>query len=566
MKLFSIKENKVTLVFLSIFFLIGLILRTYQLESFPVGFHIDEASKGYSAYSILKTGMDDNGNLFPLYIDIFGDNSPSGYHVLAVIPVAILGLTEFSVRLPGAISGALSIFAIYLLSYVVFKNKTLGIISAFLLTISPWHINLSRASNEGLISLFFIMVGFACVFWSIETKRKKYILIGTAILCISFLFYQTPRLFVPSMYLGSLLFFLTVYRNKLKTSFKKILILSFVALVIVDFILIFVIQGGSGRFSQVNIFTYPETQLVLDEQIREDGVIHTTNTVTRIFHNKLINFPLAYVSNYFSYFSLNFLFINNLPPWYSVPGMGVLYISLFPFILYGIFKSAWDKNHIQKILLIWVVLSPMAAATALDTNNIHRAIVLFPILEILGAYGMYCIYNLIPKGKNIFAVLISLLLFANMAYFLHQYFVHAKIHRPWYRNVGFKEMMEQVNNSYDSFDYFIVTKSTGGIYPLVQFYSNYDPSTYLKEGSPKDKPFDGFGKFFFVSHECPSLMKDEKYPKGKLLFINNGVCKNDIRYKEEVIYRPDNTPSFKIVDPNIKMREDADILDPEKDF
>ena len=59
-------------------------------DSFPVGFHIDEASLGYNGYSMLKTGKDEHGNRFPLYIDMFGDNRPSGYHYLTIIPIAFL--------------------------------------------------------------------------------------------------------------------------------------------------------------------------------------------------------------------------------------------------------------------------------------------------------------------------------------------------------------------------------------------------------------------------------------------------------------------------------------------
>lgn len=568
MKFLNLRRNKTIITLLGVVFLIALTLRLFQLESVPVGFHIDEASKGYSAYSILKTGKDDNGNIIPLYIDIFGDNSPSGYHILTIIPVAVFGLTEFSVRLTGAIFGALSIFAIYLLTISLLKNKYVGILSAFLLAVSPWHINLSRASNEGIVALFFIMLGFALVFLSIKSENKILLLAGTAAASLSFFFYQTPRLFVPLMYFASILIFMFMEKTKLKNSFRKALIISFLGVIILDFILIFVIPGGSGRFTQVNIFSYPETQLVLDEQIREDGVLNTENIVTRIFHNKAINFPIAYISNYFNYFSLNFLFINNLPPWYFVPNMGVLYLALFPFIVYGIFKTAADKSITPKIILIWVLLAPMAAASAIDTNNIHRAIVLFPAFEILAALGMYTLYKRFPRVSKIILCTIVLLISMNFLYFIHQYYVHAKIHRPWYRNNGFKEVMQVINSSYDSYDTFIITKSMGGTYPLVQFYTQYNPKTYQQEGSPKDKAYSGFGKFFFVSHECPSFMRmrDKKYPTGKVLFINYGACKSDIRYKEQIINKPDNSPAFKIVDPQIKLREDSDALDPEKDF
>ena len=64
---------------LGIIVLIALILRLYRLSDVPVGFHGDEASIGYNAYSLLKTAKDQNGNFLPLAIDQFGDFRPAGY-------------------------------------------------------------------------------------------------------------------------------------------------------------------------------------------------------------------------------------------------------------------------------------------------------------------------------------------------------------------------------------------------------------------------------------------------------------------------------------------------------
>src|SRR3989338_2780930 len=101
-------KNLITYLLLSLIFIFALFLRFYNLGNYPVCFHQDEASLGYNAYSLLLTGKDDNGNPSPLYIDMFGDNSPSGYHYLTVLPVKFLGLTEFATRFIGALFGSLT--------------------------------------------------------------------------------------------------------------------------------------------------------------------------------------------------------------------------------------------------------------------------------------------------------------------------------------------------------------------------------------------------------------------------------------------------------------------------
>src|SRR5690606_24122680 len=128
------------------------------------------------------------------------------------------------------------------------------------------------------------------------------------------------------------------YRRELT---KKIVVNNFTAALFVGFIalsLVFLVTGGTGRFNQVNIFSHPETQLILEEQIQEDGVIGTPLFETRIIHNKLINFSLTFLENYFEYFTGQFLFMKGgLPNWYIVPNVGLLFIVLLPGIIYGLY-------------------------------------------------------------------------------------------------------------------------------------------------------------------------------------------------------------------------------------
>jgi len=191
-----------TYILLGSIFLLALVLRVYMLSQFPVGFHIDEASLGYNGYSLLLTGKDENNNAHPLYIDMFGDNRPSGYHYLTIIPVKLFGLSEFSTRLPAAVFGAISIFAMYSLSSVIFRSKKISLLSSLFIAIAPWHVVLSRASGEAVVALFFILAGFAFILHSLQKKSEKFLIIGTISVISSFFFYHTPRVFVPMLYVA----------------------------------------------------------------------------------------------------------------------------------------------------------------------------------------------------------------------------------------------------------------------------------------------------------------------------------------------------------------------------
>lgn len=547
------KNKSVFYSFLGIIFIVALFLRIYQLDSFPVGFHIDEASLGYNGYSLLLTGKDDNNNRLPLYIDMFGDNRPSGYHYLTILPIKIFGLTEFATRLPGAFFGSISIFAIFFLVSSIFQDKKLSLLTALFLAISPWHISLSRASAEAIVGLFFILLGFSLVIVSLRKEKIQYIVAGAFSLSLSFFFYHTPRAFVPLLFVVLAITLLSVW-TKTKIIYKTTLMFSFLSLSSLALLLVFFVSGGTGRFSQVNIFSSFDTDFAQKQQIQEDSVAKSPHILSRFFHNKLANTSLIFISNYLDYFGFNFLFIKGgLPIWYSIPRMGLVYLVELPFILIGVYYLIRSRNIYYKIPILWFLTAPVVAATTMDdVPNINRSLVILPALELISAFGLLSSASLIkPQRRIIFLSSCGLFLLLNNLYFLHQYFFNAKTHNPWYRNNGFSAMMREVKNNYDNYDLIAMSKYQGGIYPLVLFYMQYDPKQYQAEGSPKNKDYKGFGKFFFVPQDCPSIQARSKVPIDKrALFVDKGDCiweKSFPAKRHSYIYRGDKTKAFSIV-------------------
>lgn len=547
------QSSIVVYLVLGTIFIAALFLRLYRLSEFPVGFHIDEASLGYNGYSLLLTGKDENNNRLPLYIDMFGDNRPSGYHYLTVLPIKIFGLTEFSTRLPGALFGSITVFAIFFLTLSIFQNKKLGLLAALFLAISPWHIVLSRASAEMIVALFLIIVGFGLFFYSLQKQSIRYVLISSALMVVSFFFYHAPRVFVPGIFLVFVLMLLPLIKKSSK-DYKIALFFSFLFVSVFALFLVFGVSGGTGRYNQVNIFTSFETDFFQKQQVQEDAIAGSSNIQSRFFHNKATNTLLVFVSNYFDYFGFNFLFIRGgLPVWYSIPRMGLLYLVELPFILIGIYYLVRSKNIYYKIPILWLLTAPVVAATTMDDiPNINRSLVIFPMLELISALGLLSFARVIKsQRRTIFLSSFGVFFLLNNLYFLHQYFFNAKTHNPWYRNNGFSEMMRYVKKNYDSYDLIAMSKYQGGIYPLVLFYMQYDPKQYQAEGSPKNKDYGGFGKFFFVPQDCPSLQARSKVPIDKrVLYVDKGDCiweKSFPAKRYNYVYREDGTKAFRIV-------------------
>lgn len=548
----KIKRNKLTILILAALIVFMCVVRFVNLKTTPAGFHIDEASLGYNAYSLLQTGKSDEGKFLPLYVDIFGDNRPSGYHFLAILPVALFGLTEVSTRLPGAIFGIATIVPFYFLCLYLSKSNKIALVSAFLLAIAPWHTVLSRASAETIVALFFILLGFYLFLKSIIEYRTKLLIFSLLVLSCSFFLYHTPRVFVPLIVIATSLLYYKNFLSKKKRNFKTVFVVGVFAMCLVSFALVFLVKGGSGRFTQVNVFSHPETRLVLEEHLREDGPVGVGPLEARIYHNKLNNFGFDFIANYLEYFDGDFLFISGgLPVWYDVDRMGLLHIFELPFLVIGFILLIKKKTRLSFIPIIWIGLAPLVAALTIDDiPNFQRAIVLFPMLEFVTAYGFISFIYFLGKKwmRIIFLMLTAGIVIYSEAYFMHMYFVHGSTHRTWYRNNGFAEMMGAVNENYDKYDKVVMTK-TGGGYPLVLFYSRYNPQAYINEGSPKDADYKGFGKFVFVPNECPSVNESVVVEKGlRAIYVDRGTCPEpgkQVNYKN--IYREDGSLGFRVV-------------------
>lgn len=543
-------KKLITYFLLGIIFILAIFLRFYNLSSYPVGFHIDEASLGYNAYSLLLTGKDDNGNSWPLYIDMFGDNRPSGYHYLTIIPVMFFGLTEFATRFPGALIGSATVLVIFLLVNVVFKNTAISLLSAFLGAVSPWHIGISRASSEAIVALFFIILGFSLLLHGFAENKKKFIFWGAVFASASYFFYHTPRIFVPLAFAVLIIFLHPFWKRGIGHLRIKVL-LTFIFLSSVAFYLVLLVGGGTGRYSQVNIFNNFETKFFISQELQEDSLANSPKYISRIVHNKITNNLRVFLDNYLDYFSGDFLFTTGgLPIWYNTPRMGLMYIVELPFFIFGLYRLIKSNNKMHKIPLIWLLVVPIVPAITMDDiPNINRSIAMVPALEIIVAVGFLNAINSFHR-KTLFLGLSVLLFLGNVFYFGHQYFVNAKIHKGWYRNNGFSEMMSVVNKNYDKYDTIVISKFQGGIYPLVLFYSKYNPATYQEEGSPKNSDYKGFGKFVFVPQDCPSVQTNDKFPQIHVLFIDKGNCPLDKSLKTkkiEYVYRKDRTEVFRIV-------------------
>ena len=117
--------------------MLAAVVRVYDLDTLPPGLFCDEAALGYNAYSILKTGRDQNQELLPLSVWSFGLSYKNPIFIyVATVPIAAFGLNEFSVRLTAALFGVLGVIAITVLGRLMLGDVG-SLLAALLLALVP---------------------------------------------------------------------------------------------------------------------------------------------------------------------------------------------------------------------------------------------------------------------------------------------------------------------------------------------------------------------------------------------------------------------------------------------
>src|SRR5690242_18364453 len=121
---------------------IAIAFRLFQLGTIPYGITNDNASYIYSAYSIWHTGKGIDGTFLPLSFNTDSSNSPVPIYLDAPF-VGLMGVSPLSGRLPYALAGVGSVALLYGISLQLFKKKSIALLSAFVLAVSPWAIFMS---------------------------------------------------------------------------------------------------------------------------------------------------------------------------------------------------------------------------------------------------------------------------------------------------------------------------------------------------------------------------------------------------------------------------------------
>lgn len=462
------KKNTV-LIFIAIL-IIAAIVRLYKLGQVPAGVYVDEASLGYNAYSLLKTGKDEFGKAWPLLFRSFSTFQSPLYGYFSLIPISILGLNIFSTRLISVISGLIIIVVTFLLFYFSnLKNKhILSLVATLAVAFSPWAIYQSRVAVESNLGLAITAIGIFLLYLSF--KRRSLLLPSFVVFGVSSYAYTGQRI---TAILIPLVF---IYINrKLFTNYKKQIVLAFMFLLITMLpqFLSLAHSGSLVRY-QTQGYTNINTYLKNGDSLAKLPLV--------------VGWPLyvgrQFASQYLSAFSPRSLFFEPEPQLVrSIPNLSVFYTwMIIPFI-FGI-VPIWKRrsDSLVNVIIILMLIGVLPEAITGDPFYTLRMLPGLWGITLMIAFGIEYIFRII-KSKNIRIVLALLLIIISAFKFYVSYFILLAHERSVYFGYPFEVLAEITEEKYDK-TFVLDSETFDAPYIWMAFYKKTDPTTLQRQTKP----------------------------------------------------------------------------------
>lgn len=542
-------RKKVVLLFFTILF-IGILLRTYKVTEIPPGVNRDEASIGYTAYSLLFTGKDEYAKSYPISFQSFGDWKLPLYIYATIPAVKFLGLNELAVRVVSILVGLATIILSYFFVKELFKKESLALLTMFLVAVSPWHVHLSRVESESNTAVFLMSLS---AFLFLKALRGKHILIVLSAIFAALTYYTYAGNYVFTTLLVCGVLFL--YRKSIpKNKYSFIALLLFVALSGFIFSKT-VFEANKTKLSGIGIFGDPS---VVHAKIEIPRNQHEGFSLfTRVVHNRVTFVVERIAQNYLNSFSPQFLFITGgINKAHNIEGFGNMYIFESIFLLAGfIYLATTKKTNETKLVLWWFLIAPIAASITKDAPHTNRMFAIFPILSLVVSMGLYWVIteSIKQKWKKLAIFTILFLFIINFAIYIDRYYIHFPRNEEKNWGIGYKQLSDIVTSENYASKEIVMANPEYSPYVFFLFYQKYDPKKYQSTAKRYPLTEDGFvhvKKFDRYEFRDIDWDKDVNIP-GRLLIDFSPKVPDAIKRKAASVFDivlPDGKPMFTVIE------------------
>jgi 4-amino-4-deoxy-L-arabinose transferase-like glycosyltransferase len=473
---FKVMQNEkyVFRLLLGTIILFAAVLRLYKLDTYPLLFNQDASVMGYDAWNIWLTGHDHHGQFLPIFFTTFYDYAPPVANYIVAPFVGLLGLSEWSTRLPIALCGIITVFLVALIGRHWFNYKV-GLLAALLLAIDPWHLNYSRIAHPAGFLPFFIVLSLYCFTRGMillntqQEQVKRWHIFAWSLLIVACIIASLPFIWRKRSRLVSLslIWWLLTYAVCVTPLFIAQLLNW---------------KNAQVRYQMMSIFTQKSWLPLFFEQ-------------------------------YSKHYNPSNLFFDGFPGGLSVHpfAIGELFWLEGPLWIIALI-GLWQARHVSRkvafsvpmLIALWFVAFPIASSlTTMDIPHEIRSYNFIPLPELLAGYGAIIAWEKFshisfkwfpPKAPALTMAGIAIIILALFTRaFLRGYFIPLpSTANQFPYNTGLQPVLTQVMPKVKPCDVvWIDNDNQPYIYYL--FYTQYDPNRIQPIARQIDKTGSGFG-------------------------------------------------------------------------
>lgn len=495
----TIMKETIVKLLVIVFLIVGIVARVWKFGIVPGDINQDEAFAAYEAYSLLNYGIDSHGYRFPVYLVAWGSGMNALNTYLMMPFIAVFGLKTWVIRLPQLICACLTLYAVYLIIKKVYNEK-IALCALFLLTISPWHIFLSRWGLESNLAPAFLIFGLYFFMRGIE--QPKCFLISALMYGLSLYCYATIWPVVPIILL--LQFLYCLYYKKIifsKEIIFAVMILSFLALPLLIFLLI-----NAG---------------VMEE------ILLPFVSIPRLLYMRANEISLKNIVD--NYVNLRTIILQQSDSliWNSTDKYGIFYYCSLPFVFLGggiilvrVIKRFKNKEFNLEVFIFIQFIAGMLLGLLIHVN-ITRVNIIFIPLIMFAAVGVWEVCERVSMRLLFVFLFMYMVLFCRFEkYYFTDYAEEI--------SVNFSEGLESAMEEAMSYENDICV--SGVNWAKVLYYSKIPVAEYIESVKYTNFPSaflsaESFGRFTFT-FDASDLDLNKTYILGSGvdydIFINAG--------------------------------------------
>lgn len=484
---------------------LGIFARVWEYPQLPPGLNQDEATIGIEAYSLLHFGVDRNGISYPVNFISWGDGMDALYGYV-LIPFVAFGLTPLTVRLPVLLAGILTLPLVYFIGKRS-AGEAFGLLSMFLLAISPWHILMSRwGINENILPFVFCL-GFACMMLS--STRNSWFIAASALFGLSLYAYGATYVAVP-VFLACAIPILIIAK---RVSKRDLIIGLVVFTLLLVPILLFVLINAFGWDSiQLGPVTIP--RMPVQPRFLNASAASQVNPLMTMLNNirGLVKLLLVYQSDQHV--------------WNSVEPFGYMYSFSLPLAIIGsiLLFPRRDSPRISEILLVLSWLLASLTIGVFQYANINRVYLVFiPVILCIAFFLKW----LGERSKVSFAAMILVYL---TSFFIFTNVYHGKPYREQANQAFFPGLIPALEVAQGmGAQPICVTDNVNMPYIYAMFNEKMSPTTFFEQAEFENPGSQigyvrSLGRYTFGLKNCIAdpgtiyVLKNEKPPDNGISY------------------------------------------------